>query len=332
MDGFRFAAIATVVLFHYWGYAGSPSNWGVDWVARHGYRGVNLFYVISGFVLGLPFAARYLTGGQAVPLKRYFLRRLTRLEPPYLLNLLICAMVGGVAWPHLAASAVYLHSQIFGEKSLVNPVTWSLEVEVQFYCLAPVLAGLFRIPGRAARRGVLAGLMLGLGLVQLAFWGAPARVLYSIAFALQYFLAGFLLADLYLVDWREAPPCHWGWDVASLVLWPAILLPTDRAIWAALPFLMLAAYVSAFRGRVFRALFRHGWITAIGGMCYTIYLWHFVMIEPWMKRGNGAAGYVAVLAAVSLIYFVLVERPCMQRDWPQRLAARVWRRQDPVQN
>ena len=57
IDGLRFVAILSVVLYHLYGFlpnsgAGLPLQPAVS----HGYRGVNLFYVISGFVLALPFA------------------------------------------------------------------------------------------------------------------------------------------------------------------------------------------------------------------------------------------------------------------------------------
>jgi len=123
IDGLRCVAICSVVLYHLGGFLG--------WrVAEHGYRGVNLFYVISGFILGLPFAAHYLQQKPPVKLRSYFLRRLTRLEPPYLLSLLIC--FGGLVWlqgrdwrellPGLAASAGYVHSLWFGSQSAINPV------------------------------------------------------------------------------------------------------------------------------------------------------------------------------------------------------------------
>jgi peptidoglycan/LPS O-acetylase OafA/YrhL len=136
-------------------------------IAEHGYRGVNLFYVISGFILGVPFAEHRLLGQPPVSLPRYFLRRLTRLEPPYVLNLLICAAlllatgssIAGLL-PHFAASAFYVHNLWYGEQSLINPVAWSLEIEVQFYCLAPLLAVLFSIRSRFWRMAVLLGLTL----------------------------------------------------------------------------------------------------------------------------------------------------------------------------
>jgi len=95
VDGLRFVAIASVVLYHLHGFVlanrvAPDVRDSIRVVAEHGYRGVNLCYAISGFILGLPFAAHHLHGGPPVPLRPYFLRRLTRPGPPYIVNLLIC--------------------------------------------------------------------------------------------------------------------------------------------------------------------------------------------------------------------------------------------------
>ena len=347
IDGLRFVAILSVVVYHFHGFV--PMDRVVtglhDWVrpaAAHGYRGVNLFYVISGFILGLPFAAHRLQGRPAVSLRSYFLRRLTRLEPPYILNLLLCfallAVVSGESaralLPHLAASLVYLHNLWFGQQSTINPVAWTLEVEVQFYCLAPLLAMVFRIRSKPARRALLIASILLAGALQMMYWDAPGRVRLTILFAVQYFLTGLLMADVYLADWKERPAPHWAWDLVSLVCWPLIFAPGDLQVWLWLPFLMLAAFTGAFRGVVFNRIFRNPVITIIGGMCYTIYLFHYQLI-PWVVRISKPVQlgrsfdayflvqfsiYAAVLLAVSVAYFALVERPCMAKDWPRRAA------------
>jgi len=346
IDGLRFVAIASVVLWHFHGYA-APGGDTFGPLVAHGYRGVNLFYVISGFILGLPFAAHYLAGRPAVPLRAYFLRRITRLEPPYVLNLLICCAllvaIDGVSFrallPHLAASLGYLHSLGFGEQSTINPVAWTLEVEVQFYCLVPLLARVFKIRSPGTRRAVLLAAILIAGAAQKLCWQGPPRAKLSIAFAIQFFLAGFLLADLYLTEWKERPARHWAWDLVSLVCWPPLFLAGDYAIWLTLPLLMLAVYVAAFRGVVFHYLFTHPAITAMGGMCYTIYLFHYQLISLVLRHtrnilaGAGFDAYLAVqtlfylaaVAAVSGLYFVLIERPCMARDWPRKLWGRISR-------
>ena len=95
IDGLRFLAIASVLIYHVW-FAAHQDLSGYEalsrsqsWVlhVRHGDRGVELFFAISGFILGLPFASHYLGGGPKVAIGRYFQRRLTRLEPPYVIAL-----------------------------------------------------------------------------------------------------------------------------------------------------------------------------------------------------------------------------------------------------
>src|SRR5207302_4955600 len=135
-------------------------------------RGVELFFGISGFILGVPFASRYLLNAPKVNLKQYFIRRLTRLEPPYFLALFAHAAMQSVVGhrtlskltPHLLASFVYMHNLIFGGfPGAVNGAGWSLEVEVQFYVLVPLLSLLFSITHAFVRRGVILAMMLAVG-------------------------------------------------------------------------------------------------------------------------------------------------------------------------
>ncbi|MCU1336933.1 MAG: acyltransferase 3 [Bryobacterales bacterium] len=342
IDGLRFIAVTSVVLYHLAVFVqagragGDPADW--MWrIAAHGYRGVNLFYVISGFILGLPFAAHHLQGKPPVKLKSYFLRRLTRLEPPYLLNLLICyavlVLAPGGDWrellPRLAASAAYVHNVWFADQSAINPVAWTLEVEVQFYCLAPLLAGIFAIRPRRWRRAGLLAVILLAGIVQLYYWDATPRPRLSILYALQFFLAGFLLADVYLVDWEEKPTPHWVWDAVAVAGWSVLFALDDAQVWIVFPLLTLTLCVAAFRGVLVNRVLRNPAVTTIGGMCYTIYLFHYVVIPPMLRVSGGfhplAQGLFAVFVVmlVSCAYFVLVERPCMQKDWPQRAWARL---------
>jgi peptidoglycan/LPS O-acetylase OafA/YrhL len=355
VDGIRFIAIGAVILFHLNGYmlarvADAYPDHSTSWLARlalHGDYGVQLFYVLSGFILGLPFARMHLLGGPPVRLRAYFLRRVTRLEPPYLLNLLLmfAALVlfkgasATVLAPHLAASAVYQHSLIYGEMSLINGVAWSLEVEIQFYVLVPLLTAVFTIRNAMARRSIIVAAIVAAALVHLIPGAVLGRASMTILYFVGYFLAGFLLVDVYLVDWRERPTRHWRWDLVAIVAWSAICWTVQNALVAAfaLPLLLVIAYASLFRGVAVRALLTHPVITTIGGMCYTIYLYHFVLLAaggrftmrlPMPGSYSGALtvqlillGPVVIVA--SAVLFLLVERPCMRRDWPQRLVARI---------
>jgi peptidoglycan/LPS O-acetylase OafA/YrhL len=350
IDGLRFAAIASVVLYHLHGFVVTDgivaqTHDSFRAAVEHGYRGVNLFYVISGFILGLPFAAHHLNAQPPVSLRSYFLRRVTRLEPPYILNLLISFALlvtlqgasAGALLPHLGASLFYLHNLWFGEPSALSAVAWTLEVEVQFYCLVPLLALIFLVRSTLARRSALVAIILFAGFAQKLCWQEPLRFKLTVLYAIQFFLAGFLLADIYLVEWKGRATSHWGWDLLAFFCWPILFVAGDYEVWAYLPLLILAVFVAAFKGVVFNRLFTHKIITSIGGMCYTIYLFHYQLIRPVLhltksiRIGHGFDAYFAlqllfyapILLLASGLYFVLVERPCMAHDWPQRLFQRL---------
>ena len=356
IDGLRFVAIFSVVLYHLGGQVFSKSGIAFSthsWYQpllqclSHGSRGVEIFFVISGFILGLPFARHALLGERKVSLGSYYLRRLTRLEPPYLLNLLIIIISISIYFPgtplldlgkHLLASAVYLHGFIYHSVSTINAVTWSLEIEVQFYVLVPLLVAFYQVRSLVLRRTLLILSMLLLSMFQewafqQAFWGKPQQFIYfTVFFYLQYFLAGLLLSDLYLVSfprWRAS----YLWDVVSLFCWP-ILFYFD-AWWrpTVLPFLILLVCTGAFRGIYFPRLFRIEAVALIGGMCYSLYLWHFFIISLGFKATRHliythdylvniliqSALLLPLILLFTTLYYLAIERPCMDPKWPQKL-------------
>ena len=353
MDGLRFAAIAMVVLYHLNGYLmaktafyerGPTSQ--PDWLCRSalvGFHGVELFFVISGFILALPFAAHHLVEAPAVNLRKYYLRRLTRLEPPYfvtiflLLALAICTHPGSVTaiLPHLASSLAYLHNVIYGAQSTVIGVAWSLEIEVQFYLLVPLLTLVFAIRNPRLRRSLLIGLTLTTLAAQTLLVPHHPRIALSILAYLQFFLVGFLLADIFLTSWKSSPRRSLHWDLVALAGWPLLFLVLQSTVlthWV-FPALVFALYCAAFRGRWINRIFCNRWITAVGGMGYSIYLIHYEVISA-VGRFTKALGahlpnpvYFMVqvalvgscIAIVCGIYFVVLEKPCMRRDWPKRL-------------
>jgi peptidoglycan/LPS O-acetylase OafA/YrhL len=328
IDGLRFVAIAAVVAFHIYEYLISRSGmspFGIAGTALlHGQRGVPLFFVISGFILGRPFAAHYICGAPAPKLKEYYWRRVTRLEPPYLLAI-IAVFMGLAAFssdrglPHLLASLIYSHNLIYGSPNPFFGLAWSLEVEIQFYLLIPLLAMVYTLP-RRWRRLILAAFMFA-GLLHLV--PLPARFTLSILGWIQCFAAGLLLADLYTDGWNKSQ--NWIFDLCSISLWPAVFLIGDKAAWIALPFFALILYVAAFRAFMFRRFFTFTLVSTIGGMCYTIYLVHYPMISVAGRMAKNPLAITAVsllaIAVASLIFFVCIERPCMDKRWPSRILA-----------
>jgi peptidoglycan/LPS O-acetylase OafA/YrhL len=90
VDGLRFLAIfSVVVIMHipnylndkFYHYQFIPQGYWKNFSIAGGH-GVGLFFVISGFILSLPFAKWRLNKGKKISLKNYYLRRVTRLEPP----------------------------------------------------------------------------------------------------------------------------------------------------------------------------------------------------------------------------------------------------------
>lgn len=378
VDGLRFVAIAAVVLFHLRADVQHytvvlPSAQGLppvlssveDVLSRLlglGHFGVELFFVLSGFLLALPFARWRLGLGRRPALGAYYRRRLTRLEPPYVVAMLGLFAAGiGIAaaslalsragirpttrealpdhLPNLLASLLYQHNLVFGEASVISRVAWSLEIEVQFYVLAPLFASVFSVRSRLLRRLVLVLIVVAAPLArQLAPPDVAQMAGLSVLGFVEYFFTGFILADLFLVDWREATTVSRRWDLASLVAWPALacLLASHQAEPLLAPTILLA-YVGAFRGTWSRSLFTLRGLTLVGGMCYSMYLLHYFVIGlvgilmQSLQLGSTFSSRLAIEAAIALpavvavtcLYFVWLERPCMDPRWPERAITRL---------
>ena len=310
----------------------------------HGGYGVELFFAISGFIISLPFARQHLQGGRKVRLGSYFLRRVTRLEPPYILWLLIrtALLFAATSLPirflllHLAASIFYLHNIVFAIGSRIEAVSWTLELEVQFYCLAPWLTSIYRISKSWLRRVLLLTSIAGSTPLQWAFlpgWHGPQNAgafNLSLLAAIQFFLVGLLIADLYVDGW-ERIPFSWCWDLVSILLWPLLFWLQPHQFRFLGPLILPVLMVAAFKSRLARGVLCHPLISTIGGMCYSIYLTHRTTI--WLLDaffGRFHLRFRAMLSAslllgipasivVGAIYFRLIERPCMDPKWPQRL-------------
>src|SRR5207245_6595931 len=118
-------------------------------------------------------------------------------------------------FPHLAASCFYLHNLIYGSSSPVIGVAWSLEIEVQFYLLVPVLTLLFAIRRVRLRRFVISLLTVSALSLQTVFLPSHNRLSLSSLDYIQFFLIGFLLLVVYVNDWTDAPRLLLYWDLAA---------------------------------------------------------------------------------------------------------------------
>jgi peptidoglycan/LPS O-acetylase OafA/YrhL len=238
-------------------------------------------------------------------------------------------------WPHLLVTLFYQHNLVYGDTSIVTPVVWSLEIEVQFYLLAPYLATVFVIRRHWLRRLLLVCAIVAIPSVRSLVPPDLGQRFNSLPWNIEYFLAGFLLADLFLVEWRERPTLSWWGDACSLIGWPALFVTMLSGRTEFLALMALVCYVGAFCGRTSSWVFRRPVLTTIGGMCYSIYLLHY-SVE--MALGTGlrhlpSMGFLQrllvesvitlpVVLLVSVLFFVLLERPCMDPKWVSRLRDR----------
>lgn len=357
IDGLRFIAIFYVVLFHLSQRMVKVTGRTTEYdplvsFLSHGHFGVQFFFVISGAVIALPFAKGHLLGECLPNFKNYFLRRLTRLEPPYIVHLLIlfALLIMVVAdnsvskqLPHLLASIGYLHNIIYGKPSVISNVAWSLEIEFQFYVLAPFITRIFMIKSETNRRILLILLIALFTLV--SFLLKDSRAALSVLCNAHFFMAGFLLIDVYIADWKQTPNKSIGWDILSVLSWFSVvtLLYQGELGKALFVVPLLIAYCGAFRGKLSNWVFRQPLVYIIGGMCYTIYLFHFTIIvysahilnisglsglyrefflnyPLWLVIITSSLIVIPIVIFISALFFIFIEKPCMRKDWHIKLS------------
>jgi peptidoglycan/LPS O-acetylase OafA/YrhL len=346
IDGLRFVALLPVVLQHLLERFSRATATAQTETIQHdpvaffinrGTIGVFLFFAISGFVVAMPFARHFLDGTDKVSLKRFYGRRLTRIEPPYLIWMTVFTLVLLVQgawsveaiWPHWLAGMTYTHCLIFKSYAVMNPVAWSLEIEIQFYLLAPLLAACyFSIRNTNTRRMALAGFLLALTAIQYmaGWWFTPFKM--TLAGQLQHFLVGFLLLDFYLTNWKTKQTSHYAWDLAAVAAFIIMSYTWTTEFWKNIAFILALGvlFTAAFKGILFRKMLSNNWIAITGGMCYTIYLIHLPLLQGltrytaairipggfWINFCAQAAIMLPLIWAVSVAGYLLIERPFMR--------------------
>jgi peptidoglycan/LPS O-acetylase OafA/YrhL len=168
LDGLRGVAVLWVILFHAYVLRGGLDDPWMKLVASSkylepvlgaGYLGVDLFFLLSGFLLSLPWLVNAMQGKPPPAWREFYARRFRRIAPAYYVQLALLFVLvlpllkGGDYWRsdlyvylyNLAAHAALLHNTtpLTSGSMEVNGALWTLAVEVQFYVLMPVVAVLF---------------------------------------------------------------------------------------------------------------------------------------------------------------------------------------------
>lgn len=250
IDGLRAIAVLLVLGFHVHGFgAGSPpvNLLGVDlrpWLST-GFVGVDLFFVLSGFLLMLPWAKSHFDDRRAINVREFYWRRILRIVPAYYFHLTVLfavlvpiahsvsLVVSPLGMVNVAAHVTF--TQYFTPWTSasfdVNGALWTLTLEACFYAILPMLAPFFL--GRRAWLGLLAGIAISMLWRFLAF-NADGVVLamanhfrvepivirkfLSLQFPGQfvYFAFGMAAASVYCLVTQRGSTAWWGRLLGSL--------------------------------------------------------------------------------------------------------------------
>ena len=282
LDGLRAVAVTWVIAYHY----GLP-------LGRLGSLGVDMFFVLSGFLISSLLAAEWLSTG-GISLCRFYLRRALRLLPALWLMLLV---FGPLLPPGNAVAATAFASNwafILGWLPADGIFThlWSLSIEGQFYCFWPVaLMVLLRLhrPRMAVAATLSLAVLSALWRAALWHWGGDwVRVDYGTDTRMDGLLLGSALGLAVQLDLapsaREIGRALTLLSAAAFLLVAALLVmpPLSQTIMGCLviPLVNVAtavmiARVAIYPAGLLRQILSRGPLVWIGGISYALYLWHF---------------------------------------------------------
>ena len=320
VDGLRAIAVLAVLMFH--GFPGS---------AKGGFAGVDVFFVISGFLI----SGIILEGlsNHRFTFADFYWRRVRRIFPALILVLTACLALGWLALlpdefaglgKHVVAGAAFIsnlalwrESGYFDTAAEFKPLLhlWSLGVEEQYYLGWPLLLFLFRKRPRA-----MLVMMLALSGVSFAanLWLTPERPSAAFYLPLTRFWelgAGSLLAYV-ARDKGLSEQLSNAKATTGLVLLAAgfLLLDSNRGFpgwWALLPVLGTVLLVAAGpRAWINRTILGHPAMVFVGLISYPLYLWHWPLLTYARIVDEGeppVAVRVALLAASALLAWLTYE-------------------------
>ncbi|MFY0619879.1 acyltransferase family protein [Shimia sp.] len=329
IDGLRAIAVLAVVFYHF----GVPGFGG-------GFVGVDIFFVISGFLIGgILWREHQATGRLA--LGAFYMRRIRRLAPAYFVMAFAVLAVGSLillpsefreTGKGVIAATVYLSNVLFFRQSgyfdgaaedKVMLHTWSLSVEEQFYVFLPLLFLLFARNRQAILIALAACFALSLLSSVTMTYRAHTAAFYLFPFRAWELLAGVGLAIMTIERpelWRKHQA--FSWAGLALVLASVVLVqagsgfPGWQVIVPVLGTVLLIAngqddnWVN--RGLSLRVPVLIGWIS------YSLYLWHwpvFTLTKYLQGQYSGPAEtalWIAISFTLATLSWRFVEQPVRQ--------------------
>ena len=340
IDGLRALALIAVVINHF-----------EKSVLPSGYLGVDIFFVISGFVITSSLLNRPQQSFRK-GLLNFYARRMKRLVPALAFCIIITSLLTslfdnapGISLQTglsalLGASNLYLFSQstdYFAPSTELNTFTqtWSLGVEEQFYFLFPLLlgtAGIWRTHASANRRTqrrlgwiifVLSGLSL-LGFLTL-YKSQTAAVYFLMPFRFWELGFGCILAIINLNLIRNLKHLDQFNGPLSLFVFTALIttffaperLATQATVFAVTLTCLLIAFTA--KGSFVYKLLTHRISLWIGTISYSLYLWHWsiLSVSNWTVGIHAWTVPFQVVAMVGMatISYYVIEKPLRFADW-----------------
>lgn len=359
LTGVRGLAALWVLALHAWDFSGEPrllvplplGPLDLTPLVACGYFGVDLFFVLSGFLLSLPFHRASLAGLGRPSLRDFWRHRCRRVLPAYWLQLAILAAIlvaagqGSAVAPRILAAHLLLAQNIAPwPVPLLNPVYWSMPIEWDFYAVLPLLVAVlarcrwwlalslavafaiaFRIACYRALGDPALAAVVDYGDVQ----QLPARID-------QFFIgicAGWLATRQPLTPRRARAAL--GVGAVVIVAMTYVAAPRgDFLVRADAPYLFFHHTVTAFAfglivlgasgpTRIGSWLFSNRAMTFAGLISYSLYLWHYPLLTAARNLGVLDAApvprwLVVAGACVPAILFVawlsyrFVERPFLR--------------------
>jgi peptidoglycan/LPS O-acetylase OafA/YrhL len=332
LDGLRGLAVLLVLWTHVPVGSFGASHDVLKGLVRPGYLGVDLFFVLSGFLI-----TRILVADRDAhaPLRWFWFRRFLRIFPIYYLLLGVLWFVErGPEWPWCAAYLSNFRFLVAPDDASSLRHTWSLAIEEHFYLVWPLVVYAFRSRHGTARATlVLLALALATAMAPLLF---PEHVHPELARRWIHessttratsLLAGALVAQHEVGIRARLARAQWFAPLA-LLLSASLVLFNRRYGLPLAPFVDLVGYAAFSTGVLLCALegpaaaaASWGGMRWVGRISYGLYLYHLPIFHAFglvQHRGDEPAGAARIATAVAVsfaaawISFLVIERPLLR--------------------